>query len=56
MCHSFQELNEKSKSILFSNSSNLSNIVKKVSKTVYYVNQYNNLKKKLITDLEKQLT
>ena len=56
MCHSFQELNEKSKSILFYNSSNLSNIVKKVSKTVYYVNQNNNLKKKLITDLEKQLT
>ena len=34
----------------------IGNIVKKVSKTVYYVNQNNNLKKKLITDLEKQLT
>ena len=55
MCHSYQELNEKSKSILFSDSSNLNKIVKELSKKIYYVNEKNNFKKKLFSDLSNQL-
>ena len=53
MCLSYAELYEKSKSILFSNS--FYEEIKQVNKKIYYVEKQENIKKKILKDLEDQL-
>ena len=55
ICYNFQELYQKSKSILFSDSSKLREEVKKLNKTIYFVSEKTNIKKKILNDLENQL-
>jgi hypothetical protein len=55
MCYNFEELQQKSESILFSNSSKLREEVKKLNKRIYFVNEKKDIKKKILNDLENQL-
>ena len=55
MCYNFEELYQKSKTILFSDHSELEEKVKKVNKTIYFVNEKKDIKKKILNDLENQL-
>jgi len=50
MCHNFEELLEKSKSLLFDNSSKLKSEITKLNKTIYYVKEKGNVKNKIILD------
>ena len=56
MCYNFEELQQKSKSILFSNSSKLREEVKKLNKRIYFVNEKKDIKKKILNDLENRLS
>ena len=56
ICYNFQELYQKSKSILFSDSSKLREEVKKLNKTIYFVSEKTNIKKKILNDLENRLS
>tara|TARA_Y100000294_G_scaffold177918_1_gene205644 strand:+ start:1647 stop:3533 length:1887 start_codon:yes stop_codon:yes gene_type:complete len=56
ICNNFEDLYQKSKSILFLNPSKLEGKVEELSKKIYYVNKKQNIKKKIIDDLENQLT
>ena len=49
------ELLEKSKSLLFDNSSRLTEEINKLSKTVYDLKEKGNIKKKIIGNLENLL-
>jgi hypothetical protein len=55
MCYNFEELYQKSKTILFSDHSELEEKVKKLNKTIYFVNEKKDIKKKILNDLENQL-
>ena len=55
ICYNFQELYQKSKSILFSDSTKLEEIIKKLNKTVYFVSEKTDIKKKIHKNLESQL-
>jgi hypothetical protein len=52
ICYNFDELYQKSKSILFSNSSKWREEMKKLNKTIYYVKEKGNIKDKIIMRLE----
>ena len=55
MCYNFDELLEKSKTLLFDNSSKLKNEITKLNKTIYYVKEKGNIKNKIIGNLENLL-
>jgi len=55
LCHSFEDLFYKSKSILFSKSSKLMDTVKELNKKIYYVKEKGNIKNKIIGNLENLL-
>ena len=52
ICRNFEELLEKSKSLLFDNSSKLKDEIIKLNKTIYYVKEKGNIKNKIIGQLE----
>ena len=55
ICYNFDELYQKSKSILFSSSSKFGEELKKLNKTIYFVSKKQNIKKKILENLENQL-
>jgi|TARA_Y100000294_G_scaffold57675_1_gene54546 hypothetical protein len=55
MCCDFEELLEKSKSLLFNSSSKLKNDINKLNKTIYYVKEKQDVKKKILMNLENYL-
>ena len=55
VCSTFEELLEKCKSVLLSDSNKLKQAVKKMYDTIYYVHQRENVKIKIFKDLEKKL-
>ena len=55
ICYNFDELYQKSKSILFSSSSKFEEELKKLNKTIYFVSKKENIKKKILENLENQL-
>ncbi len=52
VCYNFEDLLEKSKSLLFDSSSKLKNEITKLNKTIYYVKEKGNIKNKIIGQLE----
>jgi hypothetical protein len=56
MCSDFDELLEKSKSLLFDNSSKLRQEINKLNRTIYYVKEKGNIKNKIIGQLEKLIS
>ena len=52
MCYNFEELLEKSKSLLFDNSSKLKDEIIELSKKIYYVKENGRVKDKIIDNLE----
>ena len=46
---------QKSKSVLYSDSNKLRNAVKKMNEEIYYVSEREDIKTKIIKDLEKRL-
>jgi len=55
ICSNFDELYQRTKSILFSNSSKLGEEIKKLNQTVYFVKKKENIKKSILENLENQL-
>ena len=55
MCHNFEELLEKSKSLLFNSSSKLKDEINRLNKTIYHVKEKGNIKNKIIGNLENLL-
>ena len=55
MCYNFEELLERSKSLLFDSSSKLKDEITKLNKTIYYVKEKGNIKNKIIGNLENLL-
>ena len=55
MCYNFEDLLQKSESILFSDSTKLEEKMKKLNKTIYFVSEKTNIKKKILKNLENQL-
>jgi len=55
ICYNFEELYQRSKSSLFSNSSKIREEVKKVNAKIYAVSEKKDVKKKILNDLENQL-
>jgi len=51
-CYNFEELYQKSKSLLFNNSSKLKDEIATLNKTIYYVREKGNIKSKIIGQLE----
>ena len=56
MCYNFEELLERSKSLLFDSSSKLKDEITKLNKTIYYVKEKGNIKNKIIGQLEKLIS
>ena len=56
ICYNFQELYQKSKSILFSDSTKLKEEIKKLNKTIYFVSEKTDIKKKILKNLENRLS
>jgi len=56
MCYNFDELLEKSKSLLFNNSSELKNEIATLKNTIYYVKERVNIKNKIIGQLESLIS
>ena len=56
MCHNFEELFEKSKSLLFNRSSKLKDEIIKLNKTIYHVKEKGNIKNKIIGHLENLIS
>ena len=50
MCYNFEELLERSKSLLFNSSSKLKNEIAALNKTIYHVKEKGNIKNKIILD------
>ena len=50
MCYNFEELLERSKSLLFNSSSKLKNEIAALNKTIYHVKERGNIKNKIILD------
>ena len=53
ICHNFEDLYQKSKSILFSNK--FDEEIKQLNEKIYYVNEKKNIKKTILKNLENQL-
>ena len=53
MCYNFEEILEKSKSLLFNSSSKLKDEISKLNKTIYYVKERGNIKNKIIEQVER---
>jgi hypothetical protein len=51
-CNNFEELLEKSKSLLFNSSSKLKDKISELNRTIYHVNEKGNIKNKIIKQLE----
>ena len=56
MCHNFEELLERSKSLLFDGSSQLRDEISELNKTIYYVKEKGNIKNKIIKQLENLIS
>jgi hypothetical protein len=56
MCYNFDELLEKSKSLLFNDSSELKNEIAALKNTIYYVKERANIKNKIIGQLESLIS
>ena len=56
MCYNFEELLEKSQSLLFNNSSKLKKEITKLQETIYYVKDKGNIKHKIIGQLENLIS
>jgi len=56
MCYNFEELLEKSNSLLFNNSSKLKNKITELNKKIYYVKEKGNVKNKIINNLENLIS
>ena len=56
ICHNFEDLYQKSKSILFLSPSKLEGKIEELNKKIYYVSKKQNIKNKILKDLENQLT
>ena len=56
MCYNFEEILEKSKSLLFDDSSKLKNEITELNKTIYYVKEKGNIKNKIIVQLENLIS
>ena len=52
MCYNFEELLERSKSLLFDSSSKLKDEIVKLNHTIYHVKEKGNIKNKIIEQLE----
>jgi len=52
MCHNFDELLERSKSLLFNNSSKLKDEIKSLNEKIYYVSKNGSVKNKIIGQIE----
>jgi 3-deoxy-D-manno-octulosonic-acid transferase len=52
MCYNFEELLERSNSLLFNNSSKLKNKITELNRKIYYVKEKGNVKNKIINSLE----
>ena len=50
MCYNFEELLEKSQSLLFNSSSKLKSEITALNKTIYHVKERGNIKNKIILD------
>ena len=55
MCYNFEELLKKSESLLFNSSSKLKDDINKLNKTIYYVKEKQDVKKKILMNLENYL-
>ena len=55
MCYTFEELLERTKTLLFSDSSALESQINKLSETIYYVDKKTNVKNRIIEDLENRI-
>jgi len=55
ICCTFEELYQKCKSILYSDSNKLRDAIKKMNEEIYYVSEREDIKTKIIKDLEKRL-
>ena len=56
MCYNFEELLERSNSLLFNNSSKLKNKITELNKKIYYVKEKGNVKNKIINNLENLIS
>ena len=56
MCYDFEELLEKSKSLLFNSSSKLKDEISKLNKTIYHVKEKGNIKNKISRQLENLIS
>ena len=56
MCCNFEELLEKSNSLLFNNSSKLKNKITELNKKIYHVKEKGNVKNKIINNLENLIS
>ena len=56
MCSNFEELLEKSQSLLFNNSSKLKKEIAKLKETIYFVKENGNIKNKIIGNLENLIS
>ena len=56
VCHNFDDLLERSKSLLFNNSSQLKNEISTLNKTIYNVKEKGNVKNKIIKQLENLIS
>ena len=56
MCHNFDELLERSKSLLFNNSSKLKDEIASLNKIIYHVKEKGNIKNKIIKQLENLIS
>ena len=52
MCYNFNQLQERSESLLFDSASKLKNEIAQLNKTIYHVNKKENVKNKIIRQLE----
>ena len=55
-CNNFEELLEKSKSLLFNSSSKLKDKISELNRTIYRVNEKGNIKNKIIKQLENLIS
>tara|TARA_B100001964_G_C14139385_1_gene556651 strand:+ start:36 stop:1004 length:969 start_codon:yes stop_codon:yes gene_type:complete len=56
ICCNFEELLQKSKSLLFDSTSKLKNVVAQLNQTIYYVSKKGNIKNKIIGQLENLIS
>ena len=56
MCFNFEQLLERSKSLLFDSFSKLKDEITQLNKTIYYVNKKENIKNKIIGQLQKLIS